>query len=310
MKYLMSFFALVFTVLLTACSSENEAEKNPLAGEVIQLNAYVKGYDNIQTRVNADNAGLQNNGFVNGSKIFLFGTFGGYKELEYKSETAKFEYTGEPAKFPPLASLDLYAVHPVKDIKGTSTLEATDNTYFYVAEDQSNIENYRISDLMFANATNVSSNPVALNFRHMHTKVIVKLNGGFDNTSTIKLKNVVVAGHYGTPTYDASFNLSTSPSNISEITMGKFDSSGQTAIILPQKISADTPFIEVSNGSKTLTYNAPAGGITFKKGHVYTFDLTYNGGTILETQDDLSVTGWTNSNDDDVTQHEYSGDLN
>lgn len=310
MKYLMCFFALVFTVLLTACSSENEAEKNPLAGEVIQFDAYVKGYDNIQTRVNADNAGLQNNGFVNGSKIQVFGNVSGVKTLQYSTSTGKFEYTDAPFTFPPLASLQyVFGVHPDQDIKGTPAYESCDTQYFNVATNQSTIENYRLSDLMFAVATNVSSNPVTLEFRHMHTKVIVKLNGGFDNTSTIKLKNVVVAGMYSQPFYDAYFSLSTSQSDKTEITMGKFDSSGQTAIILPQTISADTPFIEVSNGSNTLTYNIPAEGITFKKGHVYTFNLTYNGANILETQN-LSVTDWNSTNDGDVAQHEYRGSLN
>lgn len=310
MKYLMSFFALVFTVLLTACSSENEAEKNPLAGEIIQLNAYVKGYDNIQTRVNADNAGLQNNGFVDGSKILVFGSVSGIKTLQYSTSSGKLEYTDEPFTFPPFGPLQyVFGVHPDQDIEGTPATIFCDNQSFHVATDQSTIGNYRISDMMLAVANNVSSNPVTLEFRHMHTKVIVKLNGGFDYNSTIKLKNVVVAGFYSSPFYDASFHLSTSQSDKTDITMGNFDSSGQTAIILPQTISAGTPFIEVSNGSNTLTYNIPAEGITFKKGHVYTFNLTYTGGTVLETQT-LSVTDWNSTNDGDVTQHEYTGGFN
>lgn len=307
MKHLKYYFGL-FTALLLAACSNNEVEVNPHAGEVIEIDARVNDYTPILTKASVDGE-LQNSSFSHGSKIRLFVNYylEGSAVMTYSSSTSKFSYDSTPLTFPPFSGVTLWAYHPEKDCQNIT--DYFDTGAFSVATDQSTETNYRKSDLMWAVAEGVSSNPVTLNFKHILSKVIVKLNGFTNsNTLTIKMKQLKTKAQVYPSGSSFAFNNLGEKADIKVSTSFYNYAPSKACVVIPQTVAAGTALIEVSDGSNTLTYNAPSEGIEFKSGHVYTFNLTYPGNQILDGTETVTVTDWNSTDDDDVT-HVYNGNL-
>lgn len=307
MKHLKYYFGL-FTALLLAACSNNEVEVNPHAGEVIEIDARVNDYTPILTKA-FDNGELQNSSFRNGSKIRLFVDYdlASSAVMTYSSSTSKFSYDSTPLTFPPFP-VKLWAYHPEKDCKNID--DYFDTGSFNVATDQSTESNYRKSDLMWAVAENVSSNPVELNFKHALSKVFVKLNG-FSNsyTLTTKMKQLYTAAKVAPSGSSFSFSSFYEKADITVRTSFHNNYPQVACVVIPQTVAEGTALIEISDGNETVTYNAPSGGIEFKSGHVYTFNLTYSGDRILDGTETVTVTDW-NSDDGGGVTHVYNGNFN
>lgn len=307
MKHLKYYFGLITALLLAACSN-NEVEVNPHAGEVIEIDARVNNYTPILTKA-IDNGELQNSSFCDGSKIRLFVDLDLVNRvvMTYSSSTGKFSYDASPLTFPPLSDVTLRAYYPESDCKGHT--EYFDMDVFNVAKDQSTESNYRRSDLMWAVTENVSSNPVTLNFKHVLSKVIVKLNGFSNSTLTINMKELYTRAKVDPLGSEFKFFSLGEKSDIKVTTSFNTSAPLMACVVIPQTVEAGTALIEVTNGTKTLTYNAPSEGIEFKSGHVYTFNLTYSGDRILDGTETVTVSDW-NSDDGGGVTHVYGGNLN
>ena len=199
-------------------------------------------------------------------------------------------------------------------------------TTFSVQTDQSNNDNYKASDLMYAytgNTKKSAKQPIKLTFSHLLSKIIVEVcveEGGsvdkdvledvyVDLRSVNKTIGITVSdmsqskGSTG-PTTDGSVKLLSNVSNETTIGMGQprvSDSDDKktnevAAIIVPQTIAQNKPFIQVrlNDGNEdyaTYTYNvSDASGLTFETGKSYKYTITLKSGSI--SVQSVEITPW------------------
>ena len=218
--------------------------------------------------------------------------------------------------------VDCLAIYPKQnegaDIKnGMST--------FSVQTNQSNNDQYKASDLMYAytaNTTKSANAPIKLTFSHLLSKIIVEVcveaNGSVDKsvlkdvcvdlksvnkTIDITVSDMSQTVGSTTPTTAGSVALTSAVSNETTIVMGKPGVSTDdkktnevAAIIVPQTIAKTKSFIQVrlNNGSKdyaTYTYNVTAeSGLTFESGKSYKYIITLKSGSI--SVQSVEITPW------------------
>ena len=226
--------------------------------------------------------------------------------------------------------VDCLAIYPKQNGDPATDIKNGINT-FSVKDDQSDNNNYKASDLMFAykpNTKNSEKKPIELTFSHLLSKIIVEVcveeDGSVDKSvlndvyvdlqSVNKTIGISVSdmsqseGSTG-PTTAGSVALTSSVSNEAIIKMGKPEvnnldnnkTNEVAAIIVPQTISQNKPFIQVrlNNGSKdyaTYTYNvSDASGLTFETGKSYKYTITLKAGSISVKS--VQITPWTPASD-------------
>ena len=184
--------------------------------------------------------------------------------------------------------IDVWAVYPSTVKEG--------NAEFTIEDNQTDNDNYKKSDLMFAskltNQNKGNGNKINLSFTHQLSKIIVKLEKeeGVDGDLTdaeIKLTNVSMA---------ATLNVSSSGINITsttttvndELTIGNYiPDNGTAAIVIPQSTDDMKFKVELANGG-TYTASMPSTTTEFAANTEYTFTLTLkaNGITVSATIDE------------------------
>ncbi|MCD8093426.1 MAG: fimbrillin family protein [Bacteroides sp.] len=206
--------------------------------------------------------------------------------------------------------LNIYAIHgnfassfPQADTDFPTTVTHT------VEADQSSATdkaNYLKSDLLYAKETGVASTGASnyvkkqeLTFYHMLSKVEVALMKGTGNptldNAKVTIENTKLKADF-TPSKDATMTgqsaradmvkLTESTSNavtpitIQTVTTNNFDAntSYAEAIVVPQTITKDTPFIKVklSDGTELVYKITDINGLELKSGNKYTFKITVN----------------------------------
>ena len=226
----------------------------------------------------------------------------------YYGDNGKVEYTAEadgvlkadPTNYFPGNGhgIDFYGIYPI-------SIEGKDESQtFSVNTNQSEDENYKASDLMFAEKKTEKNRKAALNltFKHQLSKVIVKLKkgNGLDETdlndAEVKILNTMPkctiksVGENGMKDITAS-------GDTEAITVGRWNnettSSGLAAIVVPQTIPEGTDLIQVtlSNGV-TYKYTTKSGenqftGFTPGNQHTFTLTLSTSGITV-----NAEISGW------------------
>lgn len=222
--------------------------------------------------------------------------------------------------------VDCLAIYPKQNGDPATDIKNGTNT-FSVKDDQSDKDNYKASDLMFAyksNTKNSDKKPIELTFSHLLSKIIVEVcveDGGSVDKNVLKdvyvdLKSVnktiditvsdmsQVVGST-TATTDGSVTIGSSVSDETTITMGNPGVSSSddkktnevAAIIVPQTIADTKPFIQVrlNDGSSdyaTYTYNVSnASGLTFATKTSYKYTITLKAGSI--SVQSVQITPWT-----------------
>lgn len=167
---------------------------------------------------------------------------------------------------------DFYALYPYQ-----SGIASVDKFPFSLALDQ-NGEGYETSDLLFAYAENVSkaNGQVALNFKHIMSKLVVRVLKGekFEG----EIPDDIEAHVYNTT---SSCFVDISKGSVAKdpfgakntLTMKKIDNQRFEAVIVPQNIEKRTPLIELTMGgiAYLLEYS-----LSFRPGYVHYVDLTLN----------------------------------
>ncbi len=222
--------------------------------------------------------------------------------------------------------VDCLAIYPKQNGDPATDIKNGINT-FSVKDDQSDNNNYKASDLMFAyksNTKNSDKKPIELTFGHLLSKIIVEVcveNGGSVDKGVLKdvcvdLKSVnktidITVSDMSqtvgstTPTTAGSVALTSTVSNETIIKMGKPGVSSSddkktnevAAIIVPQTIADTKPFIQVrlNDGTSdyaTYTYNVSnSSGLTFATGKSYKYTITLKAGSI--SVQSVQITPWT-----------------
>lgn len=298
MKIKQLLIAACIGMMFTACSSDDTAPQN---AERVPINFTA----NIQqlipsagTRVSATTSGLSITDFADETEISV-GFYGSGNSVIKKTDGV-WNYTGDKLYYPlDGASQTVIGLYP----KQSKSMGEVMHGYVSTPTDQSELSSYQSADIMGATATisAPTSEPVALNFKHLGAKIVVKLSGSsISSTFSIKMKNIITTGTYSTS--GGVLKISKMYGN-NTITFGNYLAAGQTAIIIPQEVAANTALFEVGTGDVTYTYKTQD-AINFKAGYEYTFNLTFSQTAI--NLSDVSITDW--SADPDKSDV-ISGDL-
>lgn len=185
---------------------------------------------------------------------------------------------------------DFYGIYPYQNVTSIESYP------FTVATDQSG-DGYEASDLLYAYTQNVSrsAGAVSLQFQHIMSKLVVKLEKGpkFEG----KIPDDVVAHIYNTNVEcTANFITGSVEKNAfgakNTITMKKLSNEQFEAILVPQNLERRTPLIELTMGgiAYLLDYS-----LSFRAGYVHTVTITLNTSPDqeqIEISIDPSVNPW------------------
>ena len=300
---------LMTAIAFTACINDNEKEF--AVDKTIRLSANIQGQQTRATMANSPN--LQNTGFNNGAEINVYiqdaenqGTWiDGFSAngVTYTVNNSVLESAVE-AKYPESNKVDVYAVYP-KTVK-------IGDTRFDVGDGQYEEEGYIEKDLMVANKANhnASDGTVRLTFKHMLSKVIVKIlpgNTGIDVSTindlcmdniytSIAITQTMTGGlALGDPQGSKTYIHVNSQNEIST----DFENVGVASIIVPQTIPANTCLFDFGAGGMNFTYYTDS-PIEFKSGCVHTITLTLDNSNV--TMGSFNITKW-----DDNASNNHSG---
>ena len=193
-------------------------------------------------------------------------------------------------------TVEIYAFFPYAAIttSGTYSLKTT----------QISRAEYEACDLMSAHIIGRNeTSPLTLTFQHLASKVTVNLTtsqtGVNLSSSKIRLINVV-----------REANLNTAEGKIISVSGSKTDpvlisNDGRTAssgIILPQKINANTRFIEIELLTKEKVYGIMPTTYTFEPGKSYVFniDVVVDRDASEFTLNDIQIVDWVNETPQEI----------
>ncbi len=179
---------------------------------------------------------------------------------------------------------DFYMYYPYGDesIESSSTLKFT---VFHT--DQSNEENYSLSDKMLGVTLGVEKSPSPVHFRmkRLMSKVSFRLKAGngYGNFDDLLLGKVVLRNIRNTAVFDFTSGELTEPNTPDDIIPhGTFRKSadgemaeGIDALIIPQKMHKGSVMFVVSIGDRKFN-GVLENDITFEAGKQYTFTMTVN----------------------------------
>lgn len=191
--------------------------------------------------------------------------------------------------------VDVWGVYPTSIKRGTTT--------FSVKTNQSNEEDYKASDFLFATGVTdhkKAAGAIDLQFEHQLSKVIVKLKAG-DGVDPSALTGAEVKIVNTKPTASFTALSQTAPTisvdntaSVQDITIGTWSGSDIAAIIVPQTVSKGDALFKVKlvNGGK-YTYLIPNedsdNDVTFSAKNVVTYTLTLTTKEITVTS---SISDW------------------
>ena len=293
------FFAAVASVMLTACSSENEEAKvtdsSPLrlstqnitgmtrAGQSVQLAQFENG-ENVAIFLVEDNSGSP---VTSGTNVTVYSNpitytadgSGGLTSTQYWPTDGN--------------GLHIWGVYPLAAKPSSNAYNAVGVT-FTVAANQTADADYKASDLMTGVPT--AGNPVArttsavgLTFTHLLTKINVNLTAGSGFTAS-DMSNAVVSILNTKPTTTFSVqstDVTAADGTAASIVAGT--GAATSAIIVPQTVAASTNFIQVAIGGGNYIYKLDAAK-TFAAKTKYTYSITVNKTGLILTS--TTVTDW------------------
>lgn len=191
-----------------------------------------------------------------------------------------------------------------------------------VQRNQGTGDNYANSDLLFAQATVIRRQEIALKFYHQVAKVVVHVRnvgpvygsddvsvtiGNFTNQvvmdGTVSTDNISENYLNWTPGstrgYITAYNLGPKPlaSDGNETSLASF-----AALVIPQTVESNYRYLVIKNGNASyFCYSSTE--ITWSAGHSYTYEVTItreNGVTV----NNITVSGWDNGGNYDLTTTE------
>ena len=268
------FHLLLAAALLTGCSAESE--QSPTVGGLPINLGYSVVTATAETRAATE---LNNDALTSGSvavsvKKHSAGTY---------ATTYNYNAAAGGALSPVTASNQFYYETDGSSSDIIAYYPATASATFPVQADQTSDDNYKASDLMWAQVPDQlpTKDIVNLQFSHKMSKIIVNASTGEGITSitSVTLNNVKPKVDFTAA--DGTVALASSDNDATNITM----SNNGAALIPPQPI--DGRFITIVTPEGTAFYAVDK---TFAAGHQYTLNITVNAAAIGATN---TITGWT-----------------
>ena len=274
MKKIFSILA-VATLLMASCDKGVEANFNP---NEIRVEASMK-----QTRASATS-------FEIGDKLGLYA-------VEYDGDNiAELQVAGNFINNEPLVyngtawngnrtlywsdkPCDFYAIYPYQEPQSIDTYLFDLPTNQNTPETEDALSGYEAADLMWAKATKVSreDGAVQLQFKHMMSKVVVKIEKG-EKWGDYELPKDITVHLYNTvTTAEVDFTHGSlqryAYGEKETITMKQTSEDTFTAIVVPQNIERRTPLVEITMEGIAYLLNY---SMSFRPGYQHTITVTLN----------------------------------
>jgi hypothetical protein len=258
-------------LILPSCSNNID---EPTQGESEKLDSLEMSF----IAVYPSNSRVTDNSFDTSDQIGIYVTSNEESLLTGGNEinNATFVYNGGSWTSPKKVywnegSHNVYAYYPYQN-----EISDINNMNFLVSEDQSTQAKYSASDFLWSSVKNVtaSADPVKLQFSHILSKVIVKLEKGDDFEGEIPSNCMVyILNTNTTAEIDLSIGSSAKSANGEEnaISCLKIDNENYTAIVVPQNITIRRPLVEVVSGNVSYLLE---GTISYKQGMQSTIVVT------------------------------------
>lgn len=162
--------------------------------------------------------------------------------------------------------------------------------------DQSTTEQYADCDWLHAVANGKKSDqPIQLTFRHCMHRLTVNLslsdNSGTLTQADVDAATVVIKNMETKGVVSFSGGVMPQAGNTGDFSpLKSTDGNSFRVLLLPQNVTPSTPWIEITVGSRTVTYPVPAGLTTLNEGEekVVNLKLTNDSGALYLTY----LTGW------------------
>ncbi len=193
-------------------------------------------------------------------------------------------------------TVEIYAFFPYAAIttSGTYSLKTT----------QISRAEYEACDLMSAHIIGRNeTSPLTLTFQHLASKVTVNLTTSQEgvnlSSSKIRLLNVVREANLNTAEGKI---ISVSGSATDPVLISNDGRTASSGIILPQKINANTRFIEIELLTKEKVYGIMPTTYTFEPGKSYVFniDVVVDRDASEFTLNDIQIVDWVNETPQDI----------
>lgn len=284
--------------MMISCSSEEPTSSNVKSSDIISLTSSVRN-----TR--AAGANIQSTSIEKGSQVGVFvnNTTGaianGTNNVHTAGENGSLS-TASTMQWPEEGSVSIYAYAPYNE-----NWKFSDANTFSVKLDQSSVDNYVASDLLYGYPTGnnpitkTSDGSVELSFGHKLARLVINIT----NTSSdvdVKGATVKVLGTIPSTTLDLSNGtLGAASGSTTAITAVKYGDEATafeaSVIIIPQKVSVGN-FIQVDLKDGTSLIADLSTETTFESGKSYSYTVNIGGQAPIAANLVLgtgSVSDWT-----------------
>ena len=242
--------AATLTLGFGACSSEDVTENLPSSGKTpVEFTMGVSGLTRTSTP-----EGTLATAFESTDEVGIFTSAGAsnvqytFNGAEWSSENAIYAEDG--------VAVSYYAYYPYSAEAGNTVTTVP----VAVLADQSNEENYSKSDVLLAQAKDVTGTDVTLTYEHAFALVQVELKGTLAGNGTVTLPNLMLGG-----TADLTTGSVTVGSQAGTVTMQPFSTNADgangykyRAIVPAQTINQGDAVVEIALNDKTYRTTASA----------------------------------------------------
>lgn len=272
----LKFLPFILLALMASCTSENGNE--PESPEQLK-EANVRFLASIKQISRATETA-----FENGDAISVFAVdpkvgmelkaSGNYADnVKYTYQGTHFEAGSDAITISEsnTTGLGYYAVYPY-------LLSASNKFSFTVKANQSTHTNYTLSDLCTAYAPQTTDKSVNLEFSHRLSNVVVKFYG--ENLASQNIK-VQLENVYTSCIADINANTYQATGSRNTVVMGEESSNAFQAIIVPQTVSVNEPFMTVTMNGETIQLSLSSDR-EFKSGKQTIFEYEVKDDKIIE----------------------------
>ena len=271
--------ALLTLAVLSACSAdETDVERCATRGNVISLTstlAVTRAAGDLQT-TQIDTAVVVGVFGADGTSLVTGGNNAAYTVSSDGSLTAK----SGTMEWPATGSISLYAYAPYR----SGWTQGTDD--FNVATDQTTAAGYLNSDLLYgtpaANPVEQTEDAVTLTFRHLLSKMTVKVVKADEETDITDAVLYICGTHTGTTLNLATGQLGEASGETADIRIASPLGQDNTAcaVVVPQTIAAGTRLVRMLLADRMLTATV-ASPVTLEGGKAYTFTFKVENAELL-----------------------------
>ena len=210
-------------------------------------------------------------------------------QMKYTAAGGSWSNTGSSKLYYPLdgSAAEIYALSPKQ-----SDIRTVFEYGFSVQSNQASLENYKKSDLLYANLRQTpTDNAITIQMKHLCARIVITLAeeaapnpSFFSKYTSVKISNVYLTG-----SPDVSGTFSGNRDNGS-IELGTANVASNVGVIPSQTVRTGTELFEVSDGTNTYKYTTQE-SIEFKGGYSYNFTLKITRSEL--TLESLTLSGWT-----------------